>query len=94
MRPDELFGDYFFCDIAQFSEEGPFLEVDVNAVSETNLTFTIEEVWVSTEWITNFPATLLVAGNGLSANLLSKAKSQEGLFDFLLLLLQLFEGNL
>jgi hypothetical protein len=85
MRPYKLLWDCVFWNGPQFPEEWSFLEVEVEAISETYFFMALECVWLCAEWELDGAAALPEAADDLLAHLLRESQSQVAIFDLLLL---------
>ena len=92
--PDKLLWDSSFGNLAELTQEGSLLKVDVEAVSEAVMPLADQLILIKLKWVGHRASALLVARNGRLSDLLGKASRQVGLLDLLLLSLQLFNWNL
>ena len=77
MSPNEFLWDCTFGYIAKVLEEGPLLEVNVQAIAKAMVHLAIEHVLVNSEGILDFTSAPLEALQGLEAHFLGKAESTE-----------------
>jgi hypothetical protein len=94
VRPDKLLGNDILWDGSEFVEEGPSLEVEIQAVAKAKLLLALEGVSINAKRVFQGATTLLVACHDLFADFLGKAESEIAVLDLLLLRCEIFKGNL
>ena len=75
MRPDKILGYGILRDGSKFIEEGPSLEVEIQAVAKAKLLLALEGVSVNAERVFQAATALRVACHDLFADFLGKAES-------------------
>ena len=84
MRPYKLLGNGILRDGSEFVEEGPSLEVEIQAVAKAKLLLALEGVSINAERVFQAATTFLVASHNLSAYFLAKAESKIAILDLFL----------
>ena len=91
MAPDKFLWDSVLWNFAEFVEVWSLLEINVEAVTETDLLLAVESSWMNSEWVLDLATALIEASEYCLPGLLSKPHALESLLYFFLLSSDFFE---